>query len=358
MYDKFIQNDNKRIKQTLNKIICIYSRRIKLKKIKYINKWRLLLFQKTRRKKKNNFIIMNSTPVFKRLYDNYKYKKSHLEALKLCYIIKESEENSFQPQINRNFLPYNYDSNFLQMQNLRRFQRKQKNLSLNDMKKNYNSQRNNNYFNNKNNQYSKFNLRLYNNSKNDYYNSGRNFFSGLSTNPHSIREKILFDYDNNKKPEKNMFSKNYNSISLFDSNDELSPKQNNNNIYSLSTNKKKYPIMFSEVIQNKKKNLFNNINNNPINYDIKKGDLNDNSNSQILENLNNEKKQSYSVDLKNNENEKKENKKNINELSTSNEQFTVKALYPQSSHVTLQSISDNIFMQLAEKYVDSDSLLK
>ena len=66
----------------------------------------------------------------------------------------------------------------------------------------------------------------------------------------------------------------------------------------------------------------------------------------------------YSVDLKNNENEKKENKKNINELSTSNEQFTVKALYPQSSHVTLQSISDNIFMQLAEKYVDSDSLLK
>ena len=116
--------------------------------------------------------------------------------------------------------------------------------------------------------------------------------------------------------------------------------------------------MFSEVIKNKKKNLFNNINNNPINYDIKKGDLNDNSNSQILENLNNEKKQNYSVDLKNNENEKKENKKNINELSTSNEQFTVKALYPQSSHVTLQSISDNIFMQLAEKYVDSDSLLK
>ena len=38
-----------------------------------------------------------------------------------------------------------------------------------------------------------------------------------------------------------------------------------------------------------------------------------------------------------------------------NQQFSIKAIYPQSNHVTLQSMSDTMLMQVASNYVNLNS---
>ena len=57
-------------------------------------------------------------------------------------------------------------------------------------------------------------------------------------------------------------------------------------------------------------------------------------------------KKSNSVNMKNNKQ---------NDFTMTKEQFSIKAIYPQSSHVTLQSMSDTMLMQVASNYVNLNS---
>jgi len=372
LYDKFIENDNKKINQIIRKLICINIRIMKLKKLNVLQKWKCLIIKN--RKKEKIKILKNSETVYNRLYEHYKYKKSYLDALKICYIIKEGEENSFQPQINKTFLPFYYDSDFLKIQNLKKFQRMKKKLSLSDSK-NYGF---NNYFNRKNifNNENNYNDRENNNKNNKLLNSysnfdfgNRNYFSGLSTNNQSIKEKILFDYDNNlqvKKPiEKNNLMQN--SDSILD--DELSIINQKNNLFPNNTTNSnlKQHFSFRDLIKYKKRNiLFNNLNdysslyNNYYNNDNNNNDddlmsqnpLNESSNTNNnINNKNNNIKKSNSVNMEKNDINSNKN----NDYTMTNQQFSIKAIYPQSNHVTLQSMSDTMLMQVASNYVNLNS---
>ena len=356
----------------------------KFKKLHYLLKWKnLIITKRIKNKKKETIkIIKKSETVYNRLYENYKYKKSYLDALKICYIIKEGEVNSFQPQVNNTFLPFNYNSDFLKILNLKKFQRIKNKLSLSDSK-NYGFK---NFFNKKNSYYNgkknsindrdnnnninsnsnKSSIKLLNSYSNfDFGN--RNYFSGLSTNNQSIKEKILFDYDNYlqiKKPiEKNKLIQN--SYSILD--DELSTINQKNNLFlnnTTNSNSKKH-FSFRDLIKYKKRNiLFNNLNdysslyNNYYNINDDKDDDDDkisqnpliessNTNNNVNSNTNtNIMKKSNSVNMKNNKQ---------NDFTMTKEQFSIKAIYPQSSHVTLQSMSDTMLMQVASNYVNLNS---
>jgi hypothetical protein len=354
--------------------------------LNFLLKWKsLIITKRIKNKKKEKIkIVNNSESVYNRLYENYKYKKSYLEALKICYIIKEGEEISFQPKVNKTFLPFNYNSDFLKIQNLKKFQRIKNKLSLSDSKnygfknyfnkKNSDNNRKNSYTNDKDNNNNiisnsnKNSFKLLNSYSNfDFGN--RNYFSGLSTNNQSIKEKILFDYDNHLQIKKPIEKNNYiqNSYSILD--DELSIINQKNNLFPNNTtnSNSKKPFSFRDLIKYKKKNiLFNNLNDytslhdNYYNNDDDDDDKisqnplieNSNINNSINDNkINNIMKKSNSVNMKNNILNSNRN----NDYRMTKEQFSIKAIYPQSSHVTLQSMSDTMLMQVASNYVNLNS---
>ena len=116
-------NDNIKISKLLKRIISIYSKKIKKIKFDTLNKWRkiILITSKIKINKKHklnhsNSFCAKSSNGFNRLYEDYKYKESYLEALKLLYQIKESENYSFHPKTNKGFFA-NYNNNILSLIN-------------------------------------------------------------------------------------------------------------------------------------------------------------------------------------------------------------------------------------------------
>ena len=83
----------------LKKLIFLYSKYTKIKKLKYFNEWRLKIIIKESYKD-------NYDNVHLRLYDDYKYKESYLETLRIFYQLKENGDYTFHPKINKEYNPY------------------------------------------------------------------------------------------------------------------------------------------------------------------------------------------------------------------------------------------------------------
>ena len=98
LYDKFIENDDNKIDSLLQNLVTLYSKKIKITKLNYLNLWKYNIL-KTDFEINQNFINYNET--FLRLYEDYKYKESYLETLKIIYQLKESENYSFYPNTNK-----------------------------------------------------------------------------------------------------------------------------------------------------------------------------------------------------------------------------------------------------------------
>ena len=80
--------------------------------------------------------------------------------------------------------------------------------------------------------------------------------------------------------------------------------------------------------------------------------LNESSNTNNnINNKNNNIKKSNSVNMEKNDINSNKN----NDYTMTNQQFSIKAIYPQSNHVTLQSMSDTMLMQVASNYVNLNS---
>ena len=129
-------NDNIKISKLLKRIISIYSKKIKKIKFDTLNKWRkiILITSKIKINKKHklnhsNSFCAKSSNGFNRLYEDYKYKESYLEALKLLYQIKEGENCSFHPKTNKGFFAnYNNNVSFLLNNKVTKLNRHKKNF--------------------------------------------------------------------------------------------------------------------------------------------------------------------------------------------------------------------------------------
>ena len=141
IYEQFIENDNIKIDKIFKNLIRLYSKKIKVMKLKYFNQWRykILNLNLKLNQIKNNKIHL-------RLYEDYKKRESYLETLKIIYQLKEGENYSFQPLINNNYnllydKKYNdkfQNDNYLKKYNKKKIynENKKKQFYKNDKKKN------------------------------------------------------------------------------------------------------------------------------------------------------------------------------------------------------------------------------
>ena len=218
----------------------MHSKKIKILKLNYLNQWKYNIL-------KINFQISqyssNSSQTFLRLYEDYKYKESYLETLKIIYQLKESENYSFQPNTNKIFNSQ-YNSKYVNDDNnfLTRYSPKNKDLfsythfdKKNDFElntnqyplKSYNttfffSKYENNSSNKKNNKKQKiklskpinyFNISIHHNKIYKRKNSFSNtiYLSNLQLSPYNQSSKISLP-DSKNKISKNIRSKRNNLI--------------------------------------------------------------------------------------------------------------------------------------------------
>ena len=89
----------------LKKLLIIYSKKIRIKKLDYFNQWRIQIYFK-------GIIYDIYDSVYLRLYDYYKYKESYLQTLRIIYQLKENENYPFRPKINKEYNPHSLKKNW------------------------------------------------------------------------------------------------------------------------------------------------------------------------------------------------------------------------------------------------------
>ena len=142
IFNKYIYNDDKKIKIQFRKLLSTYSRFSRNKLLDYFYKWKFITCVKKKNKKNllknkslNQLFFINPNDAFNRLYEDAKYKQSYLSALKLLYQLKEHEDCPFQPKINKgNFYFYN-DNSFLLNNKITQFNRVKRNCLTNTLEK-------------------------------------------------------------------------------------------------------------------------------------------------------------------------------------------------------------------------------
>jgi len=97
-----MENDNIIVKKLLKKLLIFYTRNIKIKKLDYFQKWRknILYLQRPKLKQTKSYHLPSKK--YLRLYEDYKFKETYLEALKILYQIREGDNCPFHPVINNN----------------------------------------------------------------------------------------------------------------------------------------------------------------------------------------------------------------------------------------------------------------
>ena len=145
-------------------------------------------------KKKQNITDIYFANSFNRLYEDYKYKESYLQALKLLYQIKESENYTFHPNTNKSFFSNYNNESFLLNNKINKYNRQKRNFFQNEYSKNssllyLNKCDSENYQNNNLKQSEKS---LFNSKSSSFYNK-----LSKSLNSPSNNEKIDYYYNNN-----------------------------------------------------------------------------------------------------------------------------------------------------------------
>ena len=94
-----MENDNIIVKKLLKKLLIYYTRNIKIKKLDYFQKWRknILFIKRPKLKQTKSY---RTPKTYLRLYDDYKFKETYLEALKILYQIREGDNCPFYPVTN------------------------------------------------------------------------------------------------------------------------------------------------------------------------------------------------------------------------------------------------------------------
>ena len=113
----------------LKKLIFYYSKFTRIKKLKYFNEWRINILIKENYKNYYDNVHL-------RLYDDYKYKESYLETLRIFYQLKENVDYTFHPKINKEYNPYSITKLTLKRKDNKKHSR---NASENYLKNNENT---------------------------------------------------------------------------------------------------------------------------------------------------------------------------------------------------------------------------
>ncbi len=414
IFDKYIYNDDKKIKIQFRKLLSTYSRFSRNKLLHYFYKWKFIITLKKKNKKTllknkslNQLYFINPNDAFNRLYEDAKYKQSYLSALKLLYQLKENENCPFHPKINKgNFNFYN-DNSFLLNNKISQFNRVKRNCLTNTLEKS-NSSINVNYeYNNsisynvkKNKEKSIFNSgnsSFYNtltksisplSLSNKYLNKNDNSKILYSNNFSDLNSKLTFHYNQYRSPQtekqKNIpegilagrISKNINTVPI-DSNEQLFLNSFNNvsppNEFSSNSAKNarsKFSIIYNKNLQSNSDftSQSNNNSNNYIIYEDKDKNKNENNivESYKFKENKNKSHNILKLDTNNNTYEKKiKNSANISNSTGTNdkyslvcEQLSVRAAYNRDDHITLQSIPDENLLFYANNYLESDESLE
>ena len=269
-------NDNIKISKLLKRIISIYSKNIKKIKLDSLNKWRKniliiskLIINKKHKLNHSNSFCAKSSNGFNRLYEDYKYKESYLEALKLLYQIKEGENCSFHPKTNKGIFA-NYNNNISNLLNnkVNKLNRQKKNFLQDNYTKISNllkCNRNNKMFinisiNSSNSSY----CQNYNIKQNDkkIFSRSSSFYINLSKSLHSPTNKNKMNYYYNN------FS-DLNPKYSFNQNNQMKNYENSN-------------IKLNKCVKNK------------INHNNSCKNINHNDYNFIIENCNNNKNKNHS----------------------------------------------------------------
>ena len=272
---------------------------------------------------------MNSKNAFTRLYEDSKYKKSYLLALKLLYQLKEKENCPFHPKINKVNFDFCNNSLFLLNNKIEKLKRYKRNCLSNINENSNNSININNLYNKKR------------NKRNTNFN-----FSKLY-NKKKYNEKSIFNSAN---------SSFYNTLTK----SQVSPLSNSNNYYNQNDKmnlEQKLTFDYNYIknednIKTKiEKNLLNNLTNPNESFNKKFNDKNIELNSKISS-------------LRNSNNciiyDEKDKKEKNEKYSLTYEQLNIKGnnILKKNDNINLQSIPDEALFFYAETFLANDNSLK
>jgi len=101
IFNSFVNKDNNKIIKNLKKLLTIYSRKIKIKKFLYFQKFLMKTLENTEVQQTFNFYIKKEN-IYDKLYKDSLNKNIKLQYLKQKYI-NEEEKYTFSPKINKNY---------------------------------------------------------------------------------------------------------------------------------------------------------------------------------------------------------------------------------------------------------------
>ena len=205
-----MENDNIIVKKLLKKLLIFYTRNIKIKKLDYFQKWRknILYLQRPKLKQTKSYHLPSKK--YLRLYEDYKFKETYLEALKILYQIREGDNCPFHPVINNNkcYMTFKTENSIIN----------NKIKKFNNRKKNINS------FHKLSQSYSLLEKNLLNKVKDERQNEEENYIdtyrmnsniSNFNKNINNPKKKVKLtkglnnnNNNNNKSNESNIFNSN------------------------------------------------------------------------------------------------------------------------------------------------------
>ncbi len=212
----------------LKNLLIIYSKKIRIKKLDYFNKWRIQIYFK-------EIIYDIYDSVYLRLYDDYKYKESYLQTLRIVYQLKENENYPFRPKINKEYNPYSLKKNWNNKKSSRNievhtdnylmktfnlsstFSKFKDNIVKKEKKKQKKEKLNNIYKSSLSRNKTKENIKSRNNTFSNLF-----YLSHLKTNNSSSNKILALKKQQNSKNSGNSKNKN---ILLFPSNTIENPKK-------------------------------------------------------------------------------------------------------------------------------------
>lgn len=120
IFSRYIEGDNFKIKLILKKIILIYSKFLKRKKLKYFYKYKTNAIKSFTNKAKieansiSSYKSSNKIKVYDRLFNDSILKQQMLDNLLSRYLMNEEEKYTFNPKINNKDINYNlyYKNNY------------------------------------------------------------------------------------------------------------------------------------------------------------------------------------------------------------------------------------------------------
>ena len=279
----------------MKKMLYIYSKNLKRKKLYYFMKFYKIIEILKIKDNKSNLFFNNGRRTYNKLYNDYQFRNEKKENMEINQLYNESELYPFSPLINHSgymtFRPYNYTPN------ISRYNSFKKNNHINQKSANfieqYPKERNilteNNLFNKKN--YSNYNDYLNNNE--DFQNYPNDYFENDNIDKYSNLKKNYFNntdyrfYSPIHKPKKkknitnrnedinsqiseylNNFQNSKKRINLLHQNNINNLMKNNNDLYSQKRNKS-----YNNIVPGNKYNITGKvkspfISNNEKSYDI------------------------------------------------------------------------------------------